>query len=51
LDYYRKVRKEDIQRVAREYLDIKGRVVLNYMPKSAQAPETPEGVNLSGDKY
>ena len=50
LDYYRKVRKEDIQRVAREYLDIKGRVVLNYMPKSAQVPETPEGMSLSGDK-
>lgn len=48
LDFYRKVKREDLQRVANQYLDINGRVVLYYMPKSAQAPETPAGASLSG---
>lgn len=48
LDFYRKVKREDLQRVANQYLDLNGRVVLYYMPKSAQAPETPAGASLSG---
>lgn len=36
MDAYSKVTKADIQRVAKEYLDLKGRVVLYYLPKSAQ---------------
>lgn len=36
MDKYSKVTKADIQRVAKEYLDLKGRVVLYYLPKSAQ---------------
>jgi len=39
LDRYRAVSKEDIQRVANEYLTLDGRVVLHYMPKSAQQGE------------
>src|SRR5690606_13595602 len=39
LDQYRKVTKEDIQRVARAYMTLGGRVVLHYLPKSAQATE------------
>ncbi|MDX5339035.1 MAG: insulinase family protein [Cyclobacteriaceae bacterium] len=39
MDYYSKVTKADIQRVAKEYLDLNGRVVLYYLPKSAK-PET-----------
>lgn len=33
---FSKVTKADIQRVAKEYLDLNGRVVLYYLPKSAQ---------------
>ncbi len=33
LEYYRKVSKEDIKRVANEYLRTDGRVVLHYLPK------------------
>ena len=36
MDYYSKVTKADIQRVAKEYLDLNGRVVLYYLPKSAK---------------
>jgi predicted Zn-dependent peptidase len=36
MDAYAKVTKEDIQRVAKEYMDLTGRVVLYYLPKSAQ---------------
>lgn len=33
---YNKVTKEDIQRVAKEYLNKDGRVVLHYLPKNAE---------------
>ncbi|GAB2492741.1 pitrilysin family protein [Algoriphagus taiwanensis] len=36
MDKYSQVTKADIQRVAKEYLDLNGRVVLYYLPKSAQ---------------
>ncbi len=36
LDRYMKVKKEDIQRVAKEYLTKNNRVVLHYLPKSAE---------------
>jgi predicted Zn-dependent peptidase len=36
MEAYAKVTKEDIQRVAKTYLDRTGRVVLNYLPKSAE---------------
>jgi predicted Zn-dependent peptidase len=39
MDAYSKVTKADIQRVANEYLDLTGRVVLYYLPKSAQPAE------------
>ncbi|RZS98432.1 M16 family metallopeptidase [Cecembia calidifontis] len=39
LSFYRKVSREDIQRVANEYLNLDGRVVLYYLPKSAQTTE------------
>jgi zinc protease len=36
MNAYGKVTKADIQRVAKEYMDLTGRVVLYYLPKSAQ---------------
>lgn len=36
MDAYSKVTKADIQRVAKEYMNLEGRVVLYYLPKSAQ---------------
>ncbi len=36
MDAYSKVTKADIQRVAKQYMDLTGRVVLYYLPKSAQ---------------
>jgi predicted Zn-dependent peptidase len=36
MEAYSKVTKADIQRVAKEYMDLNGRVVLYYLPKSAQ---------------
>jgi len=36
MDAYSKVTKADIQRVAKEYMDLTGRVVLYYLPKSSQ---------------
>jgi zinc protease len=36
MNAYAKVTKADIQRVAKEYMDLTGRVVLYYLPKSAQ---------------
>jgi zinc protease len=38
LDRYRKVTREDIQRVANDYLNLEGRVVLHYLPKPANQP-------------
>lgn len=35
MDAYAKVTKADIQRVAKEYMNLNGRVVLYYLPKSA----------------
>ncbi|WP_209329818.1 M16 family metallopeptidase [Lunatimonas salinarum] len=37
LDQFRKVKREDLQRVANEYINLAGRVVLHYLPKTAQA--------------
>jgi zinc protease len=42
LDLYRKVKPEDIKRVAEKYLNPNSRVVLTYLPKSAQQTETPQ---------
>ncbi|MBT0812278.1 insulinase family protein [Litoribacter ruber] len=39
LDKYRAVTRDDIQRVANNYLTLDGRVVLHYLPKSAQQGE------------
>ena len=39
LSNYRKVKQEDIKRVANQYLTLDGRVVLYYLPKSAQPAE------------
>lgn len=36
LDYFRKIKREDIQRVANDYLNLDSRVVLYYLPKSDQ---------------
>jgi len=36
MDKYSQVTKSDIQRAAKEYLNLQGRVVLYYLPKSAQ---------------
>jgi len=37
MEKYNKVKREDIQRVAKQYFDKNGRVVLHYLPKAAQA--------------
>ncbi|EPR69884.1 M16 family metallopeptidase [Cyclobacterium qasimii] len=39
LEVYRKVSKEDIQRVAKEYLTLDGRVVLYYLPKPQESAQ------------
>src|SRR5690606_10831178 len=36
MEKYNEVKREDIQRVAKQYFDKNGRVVLHYLPKSAQ---------------
>lgn len=37
LDYFRKVKREDLQRVANDYINLDGRVVLYYLPKPADS--------------
>lgn len=37
LDYFREVKREDLQRVANDYINLDGRVVLYYLPKAAQS--------------
>lgn len=37
IDRYNKVKREDLQRVAKKYLDKNNRVVLHYLPKSSQS--------------
>jgi predicted Zn-dependent peptidase len=44
IERYMKVTREDIQRVAKQYLTKENRVVLQYLPKSAQ--KKPEGAQL-----
>lgn len=39
MEMYSKVTKADLQRVAKKYLDLNGRVVLYYLPKAAQPTE------------
>lgn len=39
LSKFREVKREDLQRVAQEYLTLDGRVVLYYLPKSAETTE------------
>ncbi|MEX2592106.1 MAG: pitrilysin family protein [Anditalea sp.] len=39
LDKYQEVTKEDIKRVANEFMTLDGRVVLYYLPKSAETAE------------
>jgi len=47
IDRYMKVTREDLQRVAKKYLVRENRVVLHYLPKSAQAK--PEGTQIKKD--
>jgi zinc protease len=47
IDRYLKVTREDLERVARKYLVPGNRVVLHYLPKSAQ--NKPEGTQLKKD--
>lgn len=39
LEVYRKVNREDIQRVANKYLTLDGRVVLYYLPKPQETAQ------------
>lgn len=39
MEMYSKVTQADLQRVAKKYLDLNGRVVLYYLPKAAQPTE------------
>lgn len=47
LDHYMKVTREDLQRVAKKYLIKENRVVLHYLPKSAQSK--PEKTQIKKD--
>jgi predicted Zn-dependent peptidase len=42
IERYRKVTREDIQRVAKQYLVKDNRVVLNYLPKSEEPTAAAE---------
>lgn len=44
IDKYNKITRQDLQRVAQKYLNKNNRVVLHYMPKSAQSK--PEGAQI-----
>ncbi|WP_113926167.1 M16 family metallopeptidase [Cognataquiflexum aquatile] len=50
MEYYSKVTPEDLKRVANQYLSLDGRVVLYYLPKSAQVPESPAGASIKENK-
>lgn len=47
IDRYMKVTREDLQRVAKKYLTKENRVVLHYLPKSAQSK--PENAQIKKD--
>lgn len=47
IDRYMKVTREDLQRVAKKYLTKENRVVLHYLPKSAQ--NKPESTQIKKD--
>lgn len=47
IEKYMKVTKEDIQRVAKKYLNTNNRVALNYLPKSAQ--QKPADTQVKSD--
>jgi predicted Zn-dependent peptidase len=47
IDRYMKVTREDLQRVAKKYLTKENRVVLQYMPKSAQSK--PDNTQIKKD--
>lgn len=47
IDRYMKVTREDLQRVAKKYLTKENRVVLQYLPKSAQTK--PESTQIKKD--
>jgi predicted Zn-dependent peptidase len=47
IDRYMKVTREDLQRVAKKYLTKENRVVLHYLPKSAQSK--PENSQIKKD--
>ena len=47
IDRYMKVTREDLQRVAKKYLTKENRVVLHYLPKSAQSK--PEDTQIKKD--
>ncbi len=49
IDKYRKVTREDIKRVANTYLTKENRVVLHYLPKSAQKQPEDATINKEGN--
>ena len=49
IDKFRKVTREDIKRVANKYLTKENRVVLHYLPKSAQQQPDDTTINKEGN--